>query len=160
MSKRRKKWKDEDMEKVLEVVQKSQATVSGAAKQFDVPRKTLDDRVKGRVFHGTKSDHGTVLTSAEEDILCNYLNESLNSSNNVDASDSQKESSDKSEDEVPSSTLAMPDIGLSGEILPEESEADDSSVGSTCDESMAGKEVGSKEAGGKGAAVYGFCLVL
>ena len=31
MSKRRKKWKDEDMEKVLEVVQKSQATVSGAA---------------------------------------------------------------------------------------------------------------------------------
>ena len=39
-AKRRKKWKDEDMEKALEVVQKSQATVSGAAKQFDVPRKT------------------------------------------------------------------------------------------------------------------------
>ena len=72
-AKRRKKWKDEDMEKALEVVQKSQATVSGAAKQFDVPRKTLDDRVKGRVFHGTKSGLGTVLTSAEEDILCNYL---------------------------------------------------------------------------------------
>ena len=29
------------------------------------------------------------------------INESLNSSNNVDASDSQKESSDESEDEVP-----------------------------------------------------------
>ena len=46
-AKRRKKWKDEDMEKALEIVQKSQATLSGAAKQFDVPRKTLDDRVKG-----------------------------------------------------------------------------------------------------------------
>ena len=72
-AKRRKKWKDEDMEKALEVVQKRQATVSGSAKQFNVPRKTLDDRVKGRVFHGTKSGPGTVLTSAEEDILCNYL---------------------------------------------------------------------------------------
>ena len=88
------------------------------------------------------------------------INESLNSSNNVDASDSQKESSDESEDEVPSSTLAMPDLGLSGEILPEESEADDSSVDSTCDESMAGKEVGSKEAGGKGAAGEGMSGVV
>ena len=88
------------------------------------------------------------------------INESLNSSNNVDASDSQKESSDESEDEVPSSTLAMPDIGLSGEILPEKSEADDGSVDSTCDESMAGKEVGSKEAGGKGAAGEGMSGVV
>ena len=88
------------------------------------------------------------------------INESLNSSNNVDASDSQNESSDDSEDEVPSSTIAMPDIGLSGEILPEESEADDSSVDSTCDESMAGKEVGSKEAGGKGAAGEGMSGVV
>ena len=79
------------------------------------------------------------------------INESLNSSNNVDA---------ESEDEVPSSTLAMPDIGLSGEMLPEESESDDSSVDSTCDESMAGKEVGSKEAGGKGAAGEGLSGVV
>ena len=46
------------MEKALEVVLKSQATVSGAAKQFDVPCKTLDDRVKGRVSMGRSLDLG------------------------------------------------------------------------------------------------------
>ena len=33
-------------------------------------------------------------------------------------------------------------------------------MGSTCDESMAGKEVGSKEAGGKGAAGEGLSGVV
>ena len=42
-------------------------------KQFNVPHKTLDDRVIGRVVHGTKLGPGTVLTSAEENVLCNYL---------------------------------------------------------------------------------------
>ena len=88
------------------------------------------------------------------------INESLNSSNNVDASDSQKESSDESEDEIFSLTLAMLEIGLYGEILPEEGESDDSSVDSTCNESTDGKEVGSKEAGGKGAAGEGLSGVV
>ena len=47
--------------------------VSKAAELYSVPRKTLDDRVKGRVLHGDKSGPGTVLTSSEEDSLCNYL---------------------------------------------------------------------------------------
>ncbi len=70
---KRKQWNEEDMGKALEAVKKSEATVSKAAKQFNVPRKTLDDRVKGRVCHGSKSGPATVFTSAEEDILCNYL---------------------------------------------------------------------------------------
>ena len=61
------------MEKALEAVQKNLTFVTTAAKKFNVPRKTHDDRVKGRVVHGRKSGPGTILTPAEEDILCNYL---------------------------------------------------------------------------------------
>ena len=61
------------MEKALEAVQKNLTSVTTAANKFNVPRKTLDDRVKGRVVHGRKSGPGTILTPAEEDILCNYL---------------------------------------------------------------------------------------
>ena len=41
-------------------------TVSGASKQFSVPRKTLDDRIKGRVKHGCKPGPSTALTAEEE----------------------------------------------------------------------------------------------
>ena len=46
--------------------------VSTAAAAFVVPRKTLDDRVKGRVKHGAKPGPDTVLT-AEEDALMTYI---------------------------------------------------------------------------------------
>ena len=52
---------------------KRRISVSGAAMQFQVPRKTLDGRVKGRVQHGTKSDPGTALTAKEEGALASYL---------------------------------------------------------------------------------------
>jgi len=52
----------------------SQGTaVSTAAKAFNVPRKTLNDRVKGRVKHGTKPGPDTVLTEEEEAALMSYL---------------------------------------------------------------------------------------
>ena len=52
----------------------SQGTaVSTAAKAFNVPRKMLDDRVKGRVKHGTKPGPDTVLTEEEEAVLMSYL---------------------------------------------------------------------------------------
>jgi len=38
-----------------------------------VPRKTLDDRIKGRVQHGTAPGPSTVLTAEEEDALQSYL---------------------------------------------------------------------------------------
>ena len=50
---KRKQWKEEDMVSAMEAVSQGMA-VSTAAKPFDVPRKRLDDRVKGRVKHGTK----------------------------------------------------------------------------------------------------------
>ena len=42
-------------------------SVRGAAIEFSVPRKTLEDRVSGRVRHGAKPGVPTVLTEIEED---------------------------------------------------------------------------------------------
>jgi len=44
-----------------------------AATKFSVPRKTLDDRVKGRVTHGSKPGVSTALSSIQEDSLVSYL---------------------------------------------------------------------------------------
>ena len=57
----------------LEAVTASELTISAAASRFSVPRKTLDDRVKGRVKHGSKPGVSTVLTPTEEEALESYL---------------------------------------------------------------------------------------
>ena len=41
--------------------------------EFNVPRKTLNDRVKGRVTNGKKPAVSTVLTTKEEESLVKYL---------------------------------------------------------------------------------------
>ena len=66
--KRRRLWQDEDMESV-----RNGNSVRGAAIEFSVPRKTLEDRVSGRVRHGAKPGVPTVLTEIEEDSLATYL---------------------------------------------------------------------------------------
>ena len=48
-------------------------SVGVAAICISVSRKTLDDRVKGRVQHGVNPGKSTVLTSKEEASLVNYL---------------------------------------------------------------------------------------
>ena len=69
----RKLWKDEEMINAMEAVSKKELTVSKAARVYRVPRKTLDDQVKGHILHGTKPGRDTVLTAEEESSLCNYL---------------------------------------------------------------------------------------
>ena len=44
-----------------------------ACSLFNVPRKTLDDIVKGRVKHGSKPGVYTALTFLQEKSLVNYL---------------------------------------------------------------------------------------
>ena len=63
----RKKWKDEDMISAMAV---KEMTIYSAASKFNVPRKTLDDRIKGHVRHGTNPGPPTALT---EDALESYL---------------------------------------------------------------------------------------
>ena len=43
----RLKWSDDDMKAAMEAVSSGEMTISNASRQFQVPRKTLDDRVKG-----------------------------------------------------------------------------------------------------------------
>ena len=57
----------------MKAVQEDGKTVSAAAREFKVPRKTLDDRLKGRVQHGTNPGPSTTLTHQEEDGLEYYL---------------------------------------------------------------------------------------
>jgi len=54
-------------------VQKHKETVSAAARKYKVPRRTLADRIKGRVQLGINFGPSTVLTKEEEDALIAYL---------------------------------------------------------------------------------------
>ena len=69
----RKNWSDDSMLAAMEAVRTSKMSISVAANRFKVPRKTLDDRLKGRVQHGTHPGVSTVLTVQEENSLINYL---------------------------------------------------------------------------------------
>ena len=53
----------------MEAVRISKMSISVATNRFNVPRKTLDDRLKGRVQHGTHPGVSTVLTVQEENSL-------------------------------------------------------------------------------------------
>lgn len=57
----------------LKDVQEGKYSVSSAARIHQVPRRTLEDRVKGRVVHGTLPGPSTVLTNEEEKALVAYL---------------------------------------------------------------------------------------
>ena len=67
----RLKWNNYDMA-VMEAVSSGKVTITAASREFNVPRKTLDDRVKGRVAHGKKPGISTVLTTQEEESLEKY----------------------------------------------------------------------------------------
>ena len=70
---RRRQWDGEEMEAAMRAVQEEGMTVNAAAKQFRVPKKTLDDRIKGRVEHGSRPGPSTALTAEEESALAAYL---------------------------------------------------------------------------------------
>ena len=61
------------MEAAMRAVQQEGKTVSAAAKQRSVPRKTLDVRIRGHVIHGSNPGPSTVLMAREEDDLASYL---------------------------------------------------------------------------------------
>ena len=65
----RQKWSNDSMLAAMEAVRTSKMSISVAANRFNVPRKTLDDRLKGRVQHGTHPGVSIVLTVQEENSL-------------------------------------------------------------------------------------------
>ena len=70
---RRKQWADKNMVSTMKAVADKKMTVNAAATKFSVPRKTLDDRIKGRVRDGSTPRVDTVLTAEEEAGLGLYL---------------------------------------------------------------------------------------
>ena len=72
-SSQRKQWSAESMASAIEAV-KGGMSVLRASTLYNVPRTTLQDRVKGRVKHGIKPGPSTYLTTAEEE-LASFLME-------------------------------------------------------------------------------------
>lgn len=60
---KRKQWNNDGMVAAMKAVENEELPISAAASKFKVPRKTLDDRIKGRVQHGTAPGPSTVLTA-------------------------------------------------------------------------------------------------
>ena len=61
---RQLKWKNDNMKADMEAVTCNNMSVSAASREFKVPRKTLYDKIRGRVAHGKKPGRTTILTSA------------------------------------------------------------------------------------------------
>ena len=57
----------------MESVSSGKVTVTAASREFNVPRKTIDDRVKEKVTHGKKPGVNTVLTTQEEESQAKHL---------------------------------------------------------------------------------------
>ncbi len=53
----------------MNAVEKKELTIYSAAARFGVPRKTLDDRIKGHVKHGISPGPKTALTPEQEEAL-------------------------------------------------------------------------------------------
>ena len=71
--KKRLKWSNESMEKALQAVKDGQCKIKEAAREFNVPRTTLQDRISGRVVHGVKPGPKPYLNKAEESELAEFL---------------------------------------------------------------------------------------
>ena len=68
----RKQWTSENMEKAMKAVFDGMS-ITTASRTLAVPRKTLDDRVKGRVIHGKSPGLSTALSQEEEKSLKEYI---------------------------------------------------------------------------------------
>ena len=71
--KKRKLWNDSSMIEAMEAVKAGRLGVNRAAEEYNVPKTTLQNRLSGRVKHGTKSGPGSYLTSSEETELAKFL---------------------------------------------------------------------------------------
>ncbi len=69
------KWTHDNMAKAMAAVRRRQLTMTQAAQEFSVPRKTLEGHVKkqGPLDLHSKSGHGLMLSHQEEDALVEYV---------------------------------------------------------------------------------------
>jgi len=71
--KKRLKWSDESMVNAINAVKSGRCSVKRAAEDYKVPRTTLQDRIAGRVIHGTKPGPSPYLNKEEESELAQFV---------------------------------------------------------------------------------------
>ena len=57
-------WNNHDMIAAISAVRDDKMSIAQAAREHNVPRKTLDDRIKNKVVHVTRPGPSTVLTKS------------------------------------------------------------------------------------------------
>ena len=67
-----KTYSNEDIESALKDITEKHISISQAAKDYNIPRKTLADR-KNKRWNSDKVGHPTILTPEEESSLKNYI---------------------------------------------------------------------------------------
>ena len=68
-----KQWNDKKMTRAMKAVNEEGISVRRAVSEFNVPRKTLNDRINGKVVHGTLSGRSRYLNYIEEEELVRFL---------------------------------------------------------------------------------------
>ena len=68
-----KQWDDDKMQRAMKSVLEEGLSVRKAAEHYDVPRSTLNDRIQGKVIHGSRSGPSQYLNDAEEEELVLFL---------------------------------------------------------------------------------------
>ena len=71
--KKRRFWTDLAMSQAYNAVLESRLTISGAARQFGIPRMTLSDRVRGKIDVHAKLGNQPALTATEEGTIEKYI---------------------------------------------------------------------------------------
>ena len=69
----RRQWNGEEMIAAMNAVETNKMALSCAATCLHVPRKTLDDSIKGHVEHGSMPGRNPVLSAVEENALVECL---------------------------------------------------------------------------------------
>lgn len=72
-SSKRKQWTNEQMLEAIEAVRSGTMSTYKAAETYGVPRSSLNDRIQGRVVHGTLPGPKPYLCEDEEKELSSYL---------------------------------------------------------------------------------------
>ena len=73
-----KQWNNERMTRAMKAVSEEGMSVRRAASEFNVPRSTLNDRINGKVVHGTLSGLSRYLNYIEEEKLVVFVTKILN----------------------------------------------------------------------------------
>ena len=70
---KRRQWSQEDMDEALKKCRAQEMNITNAAKTYNVPRKTMTDRLKRKVEDNCCNGRRTVLNPTEENSLCSYI---------------------------------------------------------------------------------------